>query len=117
MMSLSPLLNAGVFLLVATAILVPSAVRGQADCDAPVFYPAGVTCSGGSADGRPCYVQDTGDNFGCPGGTCVSYAGGGRATYYTAGTGACGIPSLHTGGIYEDDLILWDFAPTTINIS
>jgi expansin (peptidoglycan-binding protein) len=37
-------------------------------------------------------VFDAGDNFGCPGGTCIPSPGGGRATYYDAATGACGIP-------------------------
>jgi expansin (peptidoglycan-binding protein) len=64
----------------------------QTDCGFPVFYPAGATCSGGPADGRPCYVFDAGDNFGCPGGTCIDSPGGGRATYYQAAAGACGIP-------------------------
>jgi expansin (peptidoglycan-binding protein) len=64
----------------------------QVDCGFPVFYPAGAICSGGPNDGRPCYVLDAGDNFGCPGGTCIPSPGGGRATWYHAGTGACGIP-------------------------
>jgi expansin (peptidoglycan-binding protein) len=72
--------------------LVPGLAVAQADCGFPVFYPAGATCSGGTADGRPCYVYDAGDNFGCPGGTCIPSPGGGRATYYEAATGACGIP-------------------------
>lgn len=57
-----------------------------------MFFPAGATCSGGPNDGRPCYVFDAADNFGCPGGTCIASPGGGRATYYEAATGACGIP-------------------------
>jgi len=72
--------------------MLPGLALAQADCGLPVFYPAGATCSGGPADGRPCYVFDAGDNFGCPGGTCVASPGGGRATYYDAATGACGIP-------------------------
>ncbi len=64
----------------------------QTDCGLPVTHPAGSTCSGGPADGRPCYVFDAADNFGCPGGTCVESPGGGRATFYDASTGACGIP-------------------------
>jgi expansin (peptidoglycan-binding protein) len=72
--------------------LLPMPAAAQSDCGSPVFYPAGATCSGGQADGRPCYVFDAGDNFGCPGGTCIASPGGGRATYYHAATGACGIP-------------------------
>jgi expansin (peptidoglycan-binding protein) len=71
----------------------------QADCGLPVHYPAGATCSGGSADGRPCYVFDAGDSYGCPGGICIPSSGGGRATYYTAGTGACGIPVSDPGAM------------------
>jgi expansin (peptidoglycan-binding protein) len=72
--------------------LVPGSAPAQVDCGFPVFHPAGATCSGGPADGRPCYVFDAGDNFGCPGGSCIASPGGGRATYYQAATGACGIP-------------------------
>jgi hypothetical protein len=79
--------------------LAPGLASGQADCGLPVHYPAGATCSGGSADGRPCYVFDAGDNFGCPGGTCVASPGGGRATYYSAAAGACGIPVPDPGAM------------------
>ena len=74
--------------------LLPGLALAQADCGLPVVYPAGATCSGGSADGRPCYVFDAGDNFGCPGGTCIASPGGGRATFYHPAAGACGIPVL-----------------------
>ncbi len=73
-------------------LAVPCVALAQADCGAPVYHPAAATCSGGSADGHPCYVFDAGDNYGCPGGTCIPWPGGGRATYYSASTGACGIP-------------------------
>ncbi len=72
--------------------LVPVLSSAQADCGFTVEYPAGASCSGGSADGRPCYVFDAADNYGCPGGFCVASPGGGRATFYDASTGACGIP-------------------------
>lgn len=79
-------------LLAAGVLMVPPSARAQADCGFPVHYPAGAICSGGSNDGKPCYVFDAADGFGCPGGTCVPSPGGGRATYYAAATGACGIP-------------------------
>lgn len=79
-------------LLGVGVLMAPLSASAQADCGSPVRYPAGATCSGGPADGRPCYVFDAADGFGCPGGTCVPSPGGGRATYYTAATGACGIP-------------------------
>jgi expansin (peptidoglycan-binding protein) len=71
---------------------MPAPAFAQVGCGFPVSYPAGATCSGGPADGRPCYVFDAADNFGCPDGTCVASPGGGRATFYDASTGACGIP-------------------------
>lgn len=71
---------------------LPGLALAQADCGLPLSYPAGATCSGGPSDGRPCYVFDAGDGFGCPDGMCVESPGGGRATYYDAATGACGIP-------------------------
>jgi len=72
--------------------VAPGPALGQSNCGSPVFYPAGATCSGGPNHGRPCYVFDAGDNFGCPSGSCIASPGGGRATYYQAATGACGIP-------------------------
>jgi expansin (peptidoglycan-binding protein) len=72
--------------------MMPGLALAQADCGSPVMYPAGATCSGGSSDGHPCYVFDAADNFGCPGGTCITSPGGGRATFYDAASGACGIP-------------------------
>ena len=78
--------------VLASLLVAPARALAQAGCGLPVAYPAGASCAGGPADGRPCYVYDAGDNFGCPGGTCVPSPGGGRATYYSAATGACGIP-------------------------
>ncbi len=80
------------FLLIFLAVVCPGTVWAQEECGLPVHYPAGATCSGGSAEGWPCYVFDAGDSFGCPGGVCIASSGGGRATYYAAATGACGIP-------------------------
>ena len=59
--------------------VTPGLALAQADCSFPVLHPPGATCSGGPANGRPCYVFDAGDSFGCPGGTCIFAPGGGRA--------------------------------------
>jgi expansin (peptidoglycan-binding protein) len=80
-------------------MILPGLVLAQADCGQPAHYPAGATCSGGPADGRPCYVFDAADNYGCPGGSCIASLGGGRATYYAAATGACGIPVAGPGAM------------------
>jgi expansin (peptidoglycan-binding protein) len=71
---------------------IPGIALAQADCGFPEVHPAGATCAGGPNDGRPCYDYDAGDDYGCPGGTCIESPGGGRATFYQAATGACGIP-------------------------